>query len=107
MKLLLSMYLMIVCLIMRNSRVYVNQEVIDDSFTMPPENMVSPRGTIVMRPLYSVEQGSKHIDAILESYYEGKKVPGQTEYQRLREILRTIRALHTMHPKLDSNWRVN
>ena len=64
-------------------------------------------GWITMVPAYRKEEGPRHVNAILESYYQRRERPNQTEYQRLREIARTVRALHVMHPKVDGNGRTN
>jgi len=60
-----------------------------------------------MIPSYLKDEGQKHVNSILESYYQGREKPSQTDYQRLREIARTIRALHVIHTKYDANSRTN
>jgi len=62
---------------------------------------------ILLVPLYSLEEGKEHVNAILKSYYQGRKVSNQTEYQRLREIARAIRALNMVHQKFDGIGRTN
>jgi len=62
---------------------------------------------IVISPLYSKKESPKLVNAILKSYYMGREVPDQTPFDRLREIARHIRAVHTMHPKRDGNGRTN
>ncbi|HEY4035356.1 MAG TPA: hypothetical protein VGL94_15470 [Ktedonobacteraceae bacterium] len=64
-------------------------------------------GYIAMIPLYSPEEGKEYVNTILKSYKEGRKVPDQTEYQRLREIAKTIHTLNLIHQKFDANGRTN
>ncbi len=64
-------------------------------------------GFTIMIPAYREEEGRRHVNTILESYYQGRERPNQNEYQRLREIARTVRALHVMHPKADGNGRTH
>jgi hypothetical protein len=64
-------------------------------------------GSIFMVNAYLQDEGPQHVNAILESYYEGRKIPNQTQYQRLKEIARATRALHVLHPKGDGNGRTN
>lgn len=64
-------------------------------------------GFTIMIPAYREEEGPRHVNTILESYYQGRERPNQKEYQRLREIARTVRALHVMHPKADGNGRTH
>jgi len=64
-------------------------------------------GYTIMIPAYLEKEVPQHVNTILKSYYEGRDRPNQTEYQRLTEIAKTVRALHVMHPKTDGNGRTN
>ncbi len=64
-------------------------------------------GLTIMLPAYREEEGPRHVNTILESYYQGRERPNQSEYQRLREIAKTVRTLHVMHPKADGNGRTH
>jgi hypothetical protein len=64
-------------------------------------------GFITMVPSFLQEDGPRHVNAILHSYYQGREIPNQTEYQRLREIARAVRNLHVLHPKVDGNGRTH
>jgi hypothetical protein len=65
----------------------------------------SEPGHTIMIPSYRKSEGPEHVDSVLRSYYQGRKRPSQTEYERLTEIARTIRTLFIMHPKSDGNGR--
>ena len=60
-------------------------------------------GEIIMDSHWPAEAGPRHVNTILESYYQGREQPNQTKHQRLREIARTVRALHVMRPKVGGN----
>jgi len=62
-------------------------------------------GTVAMLPLYSQSEGQKHVNTILKSYYEGRKVAGQNAYQRLGEIADTVDMLTVVHEPFDGNGR--
>ena len=64
-------------------------------------------GTVSFLPLYSPDEGRKHVQAILKSYSDGKKVPNQTPLDRLRAICETGRALAFLHQKRDATRRTN
>jgi hypothetical protein len=64
-------------------------------------------GTVSLLPLYPPDKGPKHVQAILKSYSDGKKVPNQTPLNRLREIGATARALLLIHQKYDGMGRTN
>ena len=64
-------------------------------------------GGIEIMTAYEKKDGPRHVNAILQRYYQGRARPNQTEYQRLTEIARTVRALHVMHPKGDANGRTH
>jgi hypothetical protein len=64
-------------------------------------------GDIEIMTAYEKKDGPQHVNAILQRYYQGRARPNQTEYQRLTEIARTVRALHVMHPKGDANGRTH
>ena len=64
-------------------------------------------GFIIMLPAYLKEEGPKNVNTVLKRYYQDRGEQNQTEYQRLREIARTVRALHIMHPKYDGNGRTH
>jgi len=62
-------------------------------------------GNTIMIPSYRKSEGPRYVNSILSAYYQGREKSGQTEYDRLTEIARTIRALFIMHPKYDGNGR--
>jgi len=64
-------------------------------------------GWILIRPLYLPHESEGHVDAILNSYYKGKEASNQDKYHRLKEIARTVRNMHVLHPKGDGNGRTN
>jgi len=79
-----------------------------ESIISEPRNQMSyiaEPGHIMMIPSYRGDEGPDYVTSVLSSYYEGRERPDQTEYDRLREIARTIRTLFIMHPHADGNAR--
>jgi tetratricopeptide (TPR) repeat protein len=81
----------------------------DPHFISPSSGQLKKKetGSIIMANAYLIDEGPQHVNAILGSYYEGRKISNQTQDQRLREIARATRALHVLHPKGDGNGRTN
>src|SRR5260370_23703170 len=81
---------------------------IADLFVIDKERGITlGKDSTLMLPLSSRDEGRGLVDAILASYYDGRKIPGQTKYQRLIEISKTIRQLNMVHQKRDGMGRLH